>query len=165
MTQTAHFPKAIAPAIWPIFNIISFLEYLVFFRSVFSTEQFQYSCRMVFRLFLTYLSFDPNCPFWKSLGFSWAIACARWPIFNSILFLEYLVFFRAVFLHRTTLLLLQNEFSHVFGIFNFWLKLTILQRIIAFAWAIAFARYPLLKIVSFLEYLAFFRAVFCTEQL
>ena len=30
----------------------------------------------------------------------------------------------------------------------------------AFAWAIAFARWPILKMVSFLEYLVFFGAVF-----
>ena len=34
-----------------------------------------------------------------------------------------------------------------------------------FAWAIAFARLPNPKIVSFLQYFAFFRAVFCKEQL
>ena len=36
---------------------------------------------------------------------------------------------------------------------------------IALAWALAFARRPISQIVSFLEYLVFFRAVFCTEQL
>ena len=36
---------------------------------------------------------------------------------------------------------------------------------IALAKAIAFARWPIFRIVSFLEYLAFWGAVFCTEQL
>ena len=35
---------------------------------------------------------------------------------------------------------------------------------IAFVWAIAFARWLSFKIVSFLEYLVIFAAVFCTEQ-
>ena len=34
-----------------------------------------------------------------------------------------------------------------------------------FGWAIAFALWPILKMVSFLEYLVLFGAVFCTEQL
>ena len=34
-----------------------------------------------------------------------------------------------------------------------------------FAWAIAFARWPIFKILLFLQYLVFFRAVFCTEKL
>ena len=122
--------------------------------------------------------------------------------------------FSSGYLHRTTLMGLYNRFSHVFGIFNFWPKLTILQRLWPlqdgrftksshlcniwwflkrffaqkhfqvivqsiclcflefeiftqtdhFARTIAFTRGPILKIVSFLEYLVFFRAVFCTEQ-
>ena len=36
---------------------------------------------------------------------------------------------------------------------------------IALAWAIGFARWPIFKFVSFLEYLVFFRAVFCIQQL
>ena len=34
-----------------------------------------------------------------------------------------------------------------------------------FAWAIAFAGWPIFKMVSFLEYLVFFGAVFCTKRL
>ena len=34
-----------------------------------------------------------------------------------------------------------------------------------FAWAIAFACWPIFKMVSFVEYLVFFEAVSCTEQL
>ena len=35
--------------------------------------------------------------------FAWAISFARWPIFKMVSFLEYLVFFGAVFLQETTL--------------------------------------------------------------
>ena len=38
LTQTGHFDKAIAFAKGPIFKMVSFLEYLVFFRAVFSTQ-------------------------------------------------------------------------------------------------------------------------------
>ena len=34
----------------------------------------------------------------------------------------------------------------------------------SFSWAIAFSLWPIFKMVSFLEYLVFFGAVFCTEQ-
>ena len=34
-----------------------------------------------------------------------------------------------------------------------------------FAWAIGFAWWRIFKMVSFLEYLVLFEAVFCTEQL
>ena len=39
----------------------------------------------------------------QSEDFAYAIVFARWPIFKLVLFLEYLVFFQEVFLHRTTL--------------------------------------------------------------
>ena len=35
LTQTDHFGKAIAFAKWPSLKVVSFLEYLVFFRAVF----------------------------------------------------------------------------------------------------------------------------------
>ena len=63
------------------------------------------------------------------------------------------------FLHRTTLMWLKNRFSHVFLKFNFWPKTD------DFAKAIAFARWPIFKIVSCLEYLVFYQVAFCTEQL
>ena len=68
MTQTDYFARAIlfawaiAFARWPIFKIVSFHEYLAFFRAVFCTEQLLNSCRMVFCMFLAFLIFDPNWP-------------------------------------------------------------------------------------------------------
>ena len=50
-------------------------------------------------------------------------------------------------------------FSH----FKFLTQTDHFAKAIAFAWAIAFARWPIFKMVSFLEYLVFFRALFCTE--
>ena len=40
LAQIEYFAKAIAFARWLIFKIVSFLEYLVFFRAVFCTEYF-----------------------------------------------------------------------------------------------------------------------------
>ena len=54
-------------------------------------------CRMVFRIFLEFLIFDPNWPFCKAIAFPWAITFARWLIFKKVSFLQHLVFFRAVF--------------------------------------------------------------------
>ena len=59
---------AIAFATWLIFKIFSFLEYLVLFRAVFCTEQLLCSCRIVFRMFLTFLIFGPNFAKVVSLG-------------------------------------------------------------------------------------------------
>ena len=67
--------------------------------------------------------------------------------------------FSSGYLHRTTLMGLYNRFSHVFGIFNFWPKLTILQRL----WPLQ--RWQIYKIVSFMQYLMVFEAFFCTEAL
>ena len=39
----------------------------------------------------------------QSEDFAWAIGFGLWPIFKMVSFLEYLVFFGAAFLHRTTL--------------------------------------------------------------
>ena len=39
LTKTDHFAKSIAFARWPIFKMVSFLKYMVFFQAVFCTEQ------------------------------------------------------------------------------------------------------------------------------
>ena len=57
MAQNEYFAKAIAHAKaidfarWPILNIVSFLEYLVFFRAVFCTELLQCEYRLDFDMF------------------------------------------------------------------------------------------------------------------
>ena len=58
-----------------------------------------------------------------------------------------------------------DGFPHLFGIF-FLTQTEHFAKVIAFVWAIAFAKRLIFKIVSFLEYLGFFFQVFfCTEQL
>ena len=54
--------------------------------------------------------------------------------------------FSSGWLHRTTLMLLKNRFSFFFFEFYFLTQTE---------YFIAFARWPILKIVSFLEYLVF----------
>ena len=64
--------------------------------------------------------------------------------------------FSSGFLHRTTLNHLQNGFWHFFfWILNFWPKVMILQRLY-----IGFAQWQIFQIISFSQYLAFFRTVF-----
>ena len=57
--------------------------------------------------------------FAKAIAFAWAIAFARSAILKICLISRIFGVFSNGFLHRTTLILLQNGFSHVFGIFNF----------------------------------------------
>ena len=80
-----------AIARWPIFKIVSFLEYLVFFAAVFCTEQLRCAYRYVFRMFLDVLNFDPNLSFFK--GYS----LCKMAVFKILSFLEYLVFFAESF--------------------------------------------------------------------
>ena len=45
---------------WPIFQMLSFLEYLVLFGAVFCTEQLEMICRMDFDMFFGILIFEPK---------------------------------------------------------------------------------------------------------
>ena len=49
--------------------------------------------------------------------------------------------------------------------FDMFFGILILIQSDDFAWAIAFACWPILKILSFVEYFVFFGAVFCRDQL
>ena len=61
-------------------------------------------------------------------------------------------------------MLLSDGFWHVLCIFEILTYTDHFAKAIAFPLALAFGRWPIFKIVSFLEYLVFFGAVFCTEQ-
>ena len=103
LTQSDHFARAIAFAWaiaferWPIFKIVSFLEYLVFFRAVFRTEQLQFSCRMVFCMFLAFLIFDPNWPFCKGYSLCMCYSLCKMAVFQNCLICRIFGFFWAVF--------------------------------------------------------------------
>ena len=58
MIQSKDFAWARAFARWPIFKMVSFLEYLVFFGGVFCTEQLEMVSRMNFDMFFGILIFD-----------------------------------------------------------------------------------------------------------
>ena len=73
--------------------------------------------------------------------------------------------FSSGFLHTTTLMFLHNSIFHFFKDSKFLTQISHSAKPIPFAWAIGYARWLIFKILSFLEYLVFFRAVFCTEQL
>ena len=52
--------RPIALPKWPIFKIVLFLEYLVFFEAVFCTELFFFARRIDFCMFFGILIFDPK---------------------------------------------------------------------------------------------------------
>ena len=114
LTQSQDFSWAIAFAWWPIFKMVPFLEYLVFFGAVFWTEQLKMICRMDFDMFFGILIFDPKWRF--CMGY---IAFAWWPIFKMVLFLEYLVFFGAVFCTEQLKMICRMDFDMFFGILIF----------------------------------------------
>ena len=103
--------------------------------------------------------------FARAIAFASVIAFARWPIFKIVSFREHLVFFQAVFCTQQLQCSCRMGFGIILAFLIFGSKLTIFPKATAFAWAIAFGRWQIFKIVSFLEFLVFFQAVFCTEQL
>ena len=94
----------------------------------------------------------------QSEDFAKAIAFAWWVILKMFSFLEYLVFFEAVFCTEELEMICRMDFDMVFGILIFDRKWGFCKGYGLFMWAI-------LKRVSSFEYLVFFEAVFCTEQL
>ena len=63
----------------------------------------------------------------KSKDFAWAIAFAGWPIFKMFSFLQYLVFFGAVFCTDQFLMICRMDFDMFFLNFNFLAKVRILH--------------------------------------
>ena len=131
--------------------MVSFLEYWLFFPAVFCTEQLNCSCRFIFGLFLKKKIFDPDYPF------AWARDLPKLWIFKMVSFLEYWLFFPAVFCTE------QLNCSCYSFLAYFWRK-KFLTQTAHFAWAIDLPKWSILKVVSFLEYRLFFPAVFFTEQ-
>ena len=94
--------------------MVSFLEYLVFFRAVFCNEQLEMICRNDCDMFFGILIFDPKCEF--CMGYS---LCMMADIFKMVSFLEYLVFFRAVFCTEQLEMIWRIDFDMFFGILIF----------------------------------------------
>ena len=66
---------------------------------------------MVFRILLAFLIFNQTDHFAKTIGFAWAKAFARWPLFKIVLFLQYLVFFRAFFAQTNSNVIVEWFFA------------------------------------------------------
>ena len=88
-----------------------------------------FSCRKVFRIFMAFLILDQNRPFYKGYSLCMGYSLCKMALFQNCRISRIFGVCSCGFLHRTTLMFLWNRFSHVFGIFNFGPKLTILQRL------------------------------------
>ena len=76
--------------------MVSFLDYLVFFKAVFSTEQLQMICRRYFDMFFGILIFEPKS------GFCMGYSLCMMADFQNGLISGIFSFFCIGFLHRTT---------------------------------------------------------------
>ena len=65
---------------------------------------------MVFRMFLAFFIFDPNLPFWKGYGPFTGYSLCNIANFQNCLISRVFGVVSSGFLHRTTLLILQNGF-------------------------------------------------------
>ena len=117
-------------------------------------EQIYCSCRMVFTMFLAFLFFDPNWPFCKGYG-----RFSRPSYFSNIW-----CFLDEFSAQNKSSVLVEWFFAYFWHFYFLTQTDHFAKAIIPFAWTIAFARWSIFKIVSFLEYLLFFQAVFCTQQ-
>ena len=95
------------------------------FWSRFSHKTSLMCLRVFYRMFLVFLIFEPNWPFCK--GHSLCIVAIFANFQNGLIF-RILAVFWSRFLHNTTVMCLYNRFLHAFRNFNFWPKLTTLQR-------------------------------------
>ena len=93
--------------------MVSFLEYLVFFEAGFCTEQLEMICRMDFDMFFGILILDPKWGFCKGYGLFMQA------ILKMVPFLEYLVFFEAVFFTKQLEMICRMDFDMFFGILIF----------------------------------------------
>ena len=93
--------------------MVSFLEYLVFFGKVSCTQQLEMVCRMDFDMFLEFFFLTQSDDFAKAIAFAW------WPILKMVSFLEYLVFFGAVFCTQQLEMICRMDFHMFFGILLF----------------------------------------------
>ena len=84
--------------------MVSFVEYLLFFRAVFFREQLQIICRINFDMFFGILIFEPKSGFCR--GYS---LCMMADFQNGLLSRIFSVFCSG-FLHRTTSNDLKNGF-------------------------------------------------------
>ena len=141
LTQSGHFEWAIAFAWWLIFKMVSFLEYLVFVLAVFCLKRLKTICRMDFDMFWQWGFF---------MGYSFCMVDDfQNDLYSGIIF----CFLEGSFVQNNSKWLVE-------WILTCFLEFYFFSQSEDFAWAIAFAWFPISKMVSFLEYLVFFGAVF-----
>ena len=113
-------------AIFCYFQISLIFRIVGFFWSRFSHRTTAMCCRTFLACYFAFLIFDPKWRFCK--GYSvWLVAI--FGHFENALIFRIFAFFSSRFLHRTTAMCCRNVFSMFFCIFNFWPKVTILQRL------------------------------------
>ena len=144
LSQTDHLAKSIPFARWQIFKMVSLLDYRVFFfQRFFAKNNSNGLVESFFARFWPFEFLSQTDHFAKSIAFG------RWPIFKMISFLECLVFFLAVFFPQNNSNVLVESFFARFWPFEF------LSQTDHVAKSIGFPRWPIFKMVSFLEYLCF----------
>ena len=141
--------------------MVLFLEYLVFFRAFFiSQNNSTVPCRMGFCMFLAFLIFDSNWPFCKgySLCMGYTLAFERGPILKIFIsffhFSNIWCFFKRFFAKNNSNVFVER-FEACFWHFLFLTQTDHSAKAIAFAWAIAFTRWPIFEIFSFFEHFVF----------
>ena len=107
-------------------NGLIFLNISCFLEPFFCIIQLQCASTAVFRMLFAILIFDPNWPVCK--GYSLCIVAIFANFQNGLIF-RILAVFWSGFLHNTTVMCFYSCFSHAFRNFNFWPKLTTLQRL------------------------------------
>ena len=111
MTQRDDFAKPIAFAWWPIFKMVSFL--LVFFERFFAHNNSKWFVEWILTYFLEFKFLTQSDDFAKAIAFAW------WTIFKMVSFLEYLMFFGAVFCTQQFEMICRMDFDMFFGILYF----------------------------------------------
>ena len=158
----------IAFARWPIFKIVSFQEYFLFLQAAFVTEQLLCSRRVGFDMFFAFLIFDLNWEFCKGyslcMGFRLLhrLFFEKCPIFKIAEFSNIWWFFKCFSGQKNTSVLVELILA-CFWHFQFRTPTEHFAKSITFAWAIAFERWPILKIVLYLQYLIISQAAFCKK--
>ena len=136
MTQSEDFAKAIAFAWWPIFKMLSFLEYWLFFRAFFAQNNSKWFVEWIFDMFFGILIFDPKWGFCK--GYS---LCMMADVQNGLISRILIVFSSGFFAQNNSKLICRMDSDMFFGIF--------LSEDFAKA---SFAWWSISKMVSFLQY-------------
>ena len=107
---------------WPFSKCSHFSNIRCFLKRFLAHNNSNVVVESFFAPFWHFYFFNPNWPF--CMGYSPCIL-ANFGHFQNALIFRILGVFCSGFLHTTTLKWSYNHFSHLFGIFNFWPKLTI----------------------------------------